>query len=182
MILTLQIIAMVSTIYCVYLIGKQNILGWPVTIVSALSLIVIYVLTHLYSQIILQGLYLVQAVYGWYYWKKNDTLMVTKIGLLNTILSSIVLVSVVFTFMVVCPINIDSTVKIDVISAVIGIYATWLLTKKVLETWLLYMLYNLMLIVLTVEAGLYILVLLNVILFLISLNGYRLWKKDLSMD
>ena len=53
---------------CVYLTVRQNIYTFPIGIVSAFLYIFIFFESRLYSDMILQGFFIVFQGYGWYNW------------------------------------------------------------------------------------------------------------------
>ncbi len=55
---------------------------------------------------------------------------------------------------------------------------TWLLTRRRVENWLVLNVSNLLAIPLQFHKGLYLYALLTVLLFIIALDGYRLWRKE----
>lgn len=181
---TLEIIATISTILCVWLTGKNNILCWPAGIISALSLIGAYLQTGMYAQITLQTVFFIQAIIGWYNWAKPDGLIITSIkkGKIMMDLISFVALGCIFAGWDV--IHNDKVgllpSYLDGISASIALLANWYLTKKIIEAWPLFIIYNSVLAIMLFSQGLYLLVGLNVFLVIISINSFIKWKRDLQ--
>lgn len=173
----LQVIAIVSTILCVVFTGQQKVICWPMGIISVLSLIAIYVMEGLYAQILLQSVFMIQCIIGWYNWGAVDNLTVTKKDT-HVFIQQVVLVIVLGLLLVAFPFVEISC--IDVLAAFIALLGNWYLTKKIIQAWLLFMTYNLLLIVVLVSKEIYPIAIMNAVLFFISLNGYRTWKKDLK--
>lgn len=180
----LETIAVISTIMCVILTAQQKISCWFFGIISVLSLIGVYVIEGLYAQILLQTVFLVQCIIGWWNWGSLDNLVVNKLGtsksvinLLITILFGIGLgqLDIIFNNRVEC---IPS--YIDGVSACLALLGNWYLTKKIIQSWLLFMGYNLLITILLLTKDMYLLAVMNSVLFFISLNGYLTWKKDLK--
>lgn len=179
----LQLIAIVSTIVCVYLSGKEKVASWPVGIVSVISLIAVYVITKDYSQVGLQIVFLITTIIGWYNWGKIDPVHIRSIranelvrGMVLAIVLGIVFGTINLQFNPTLNHNI---VYVDGISAAIGLVANWYLTKKVIQAWPLFMVYNLTTGFLTYYQHIYLLVGLNIVLFIISFNGFLSWRKNL---
>lgn len=71
---------------------------------------------------------------------------------------------------------------LDTISMGLSILATYYLTNKQIESWLLWMIVNTILFIIAIYQNLFITSILEIILFFISLNAYITWKKNLKMD
>jgi len=181
---TLEIIATISTILCVWLTGKNNILCWPAGIISALSLIGAYVQTGMYAQITLQSVFFIQSIIGWYNWAKPDGITVSSIkrGKIMMDLISFVALGCMFAGWDVIHNNKIELLPsyLDGISASIALLGNWYLTKKIIEAWPLFVIYNSVLAVVLFSQGLYLLVGLNVFLVIISINSFIKWRRGLQ--
>lgn len=182
--IALETIAALSTILCVILTAKQKVTCWPMGIISVLSLIAIYVLEGLYAQIILQSVFLIQCIIGWYNWGSIDDLKVTKLETGKFIMNIMLFVSlgcvlagvdIVYNHKTTCMPS-----YVDGISAFLALLGNWYLTKKRIQAWGLFMTYNVLIAILLLSKDMYLLALMNSVLFFISFNGYRTWKKDLK--
>ena len=65
-----EIIATISSIACVWLSVRRNILTWAVGIVGVLGFLYIFVAVGLWGDASLQIVYLVQSFYGWWHWHR----------------------------------------------------------------------------------------------------------------
>lgn len=179
----LEVVAIVSTILCVILAGKENILAWPVGIVSALSLIAAYIPNHLYANIGLQTISILQCSIGWYKWGKKDEVVAHSVNNRKLVqdICGVLLLGVVYAQVDVHINDRTSVVPsyLDGISTFIALLGNWYLAKKRLQGWLFFMSYNVIVALLLASQGVYSLVLLNVVLFFISFNAYRTWKINL---
>jgi len=180
-----EIIALIFTILCVVLSGKQNILAWPSGIISVIALIVVYGRNNMYGQIGLQVIFMIQCIIGWYNWGRKDNLLINKQAKINLIRDLITVISLgslfsIVTFMIGSNKNVY-LVFLDGIGAFIGLLGNKYLTKKVIQAWPLFMFYNILMIILLLIQGIYLLVALNICLFLISGNSYISWRRILRM-
>jgi len=181
----LEIIAIVSTIVCVVLAGKENVLAWPVGIISALALIAAYIPNHLYANIGLQSISVIQCAFGWYYWGKKDEVLPHEISNSKQLRDLCCIFILGGAYGLVDVIINDRILLypsyLDGISTFIALLGNWYLAKKRLQGWLLFMTYNIIVAVLLASQGVYALVLLNIVLFFISFNAYRTWKRNLAV-
>jgi nicotinamide mononucleotide transporter len=180
----LEIIAVISTIVCVVLSAKEHILAWPIGIISVLSLIMVYIGGGMYAQIVLQVVFLVQCIIGWVNWGKKDGLKANIEGKRSFYIALIeaIVLGIVYALVILWGNGGKNPLfsYIDGISAFIALLGNWYLTKKTLQAWPLFMVYNVMLVYLLASQGIYLLALLNICLFFISFNAYRTWKRNLK--
>lgn len=180
----LEILALTSTVMCVILSSKENILAWPVGIVSVISLICVYVSSGMYAQIILQLVFFIQCIIGWVNWGKKVPTRINNIDrlTLNMHLTMVIILGVMYGL--VNMLIIDSPNPIfpffDGIAAFIALLGNWYLTRKTIETWLLFMVYNIMMVTLLLIQGVYLIASLNFCLFFISINGFISWQKNIK--
>ena len=180
----LEIIAVVSTILCVILTTKQNILCWPLGIVSVLSLIGIYIIEGIYIQILLQLVFLTQCIIGWYNWGVKDNLVVTRVDTVQFLLDiELFIVLGIILGGVNIYLNNETILissMVDGVAALLALLGNWYLTKKKIQAWGLFMTYNILISGLLISKDLYFIGFMNIVLCCISFNGYLKWKKDLK--
>jgi nicotinamide mononucleotide transporter len=180
----LEIIATIATIIGVLLTTKQNVLVWPISIVSVVSLILLYIQNGIYAQVFLQSICLIPCIVGWINWGKEEVVPI-KVLSRDKILydvSIFILLGLLFGYsvLVVGTTIHPIVVLLDGVTAFIGLLANWYLTKKILQVWKVFMVYNVFIMMLMYSQGLYLIVGLNITLFLLSINGYKTWKRDLT--
>ncbi len=124
----------------IYLAAKENIWCWPAGLVSVVIYIFICIEARLYAETALQFYYVGTSIYGWYYWNKRNytaeiaiTTMTVKqhalfigVGLLFTVLVGYLL----FTY------TNASLPFIDSFTTIFSLLVTILVTRKILENWL----------------------------------------------
>jgi len=179
----LEILAIVSTILCVILASKENVLAWPVGIISALSIIGTYIPNHLYANIGLQSISIIQCAIGWYKWGSNDQLVPHEVSK-KKLLVDLFFILAIGSIYAQLDIHFNNRITsmpsyLDGISTFIALLGNWYLAKKRLQGWLFFMMYNVTISFLLGSQGIYSLVGLNIILFFISFNAYRTWKRNL---
>lgn len=177
----LEIVSIIFTLICVYLTSKQNILCWPFGLIGILGFFILFLKQELYFQTSLQILFFIQSLWGWYIWNKNeDTLKVSTLPKIKLITHLIISIFIPI-FVVINYMEINLTNILDALSTSLSILATLYLIFKKIEAWLIWMFVNLTIMGLMINQGLYFVVFLEIILFIISLNAFILWKKDLKM-
>ena len=178
--------AILGILYIVFSI-RQNILTWPTGLLTSLLYIVVFFKSGVYAAMGLQVYYVFISIYGWYFWlkgKKTDNKsqlpvqtvnkkLWVKIGLFS------ILIYAAISFMLIK--YSDSEVPyLDSLTTSLSIVATWMLAKKYIEQWIIWIFADL------ISSGLYIYknlwptVVLFIIFTIMAILGYIEWKKDLK--
>ena len=71
-----EIIAVATGIFSVWFAKKENILVYPIGIISVLLYVYICLEVKLYADAAINAYYFVVSIYGWYYWKNGKKLLV----------------------------------------------------------------------------------------------------------
>lgn len=180
----IEIIGAITGLVFLYLEIKQNIWLWPVGIITSALYIYIFFATKFYADMSLQFYYLAVSVYGWWHWLyggrggKSGGLPIVRLksGLAMVLLAITV---AIFVLLVYVLINFtDSPVPYgDAFTTALSITATWMLARKILEMWWLWMLVNAVSLGLYIYKGLYPTSVLFFFYFTMSIVGYLQWKK-----
>jgi nicotinamide mononucleotide transporter len=173
----LEIIAMLFGLVCIFLYTKQNIWAWPVGIIGIIGYFTIFLISGLTGQMILQALFFIQSLYGWYIWKfskQKEDLTPTYLNWKQRILAiiGIGIGTLLFYFL-----GIGALPFLDGFGASLSIVAVYLLAKKKIETWYLWAISNIVLISICVLSGLYISIGFYSIAMILNIKGIREWKQ-----
>jgi nicotinamide mononucleotide transporter len=189
---SLELIAVVASLLYVVLAAKGSIWCWPAAILSTVLYTVIFYDVYLWMDSILQLYYLLMAVYGWFCWHKNKPLNIhtdsnrlsysqwslqrhSGIILLLTLLS-LVLGWIMATY---TPAHFPF---LDSATTVFAVFATYLITQKVLENWLYFIVIDLVSIYLYVEKGLIPTAALFGSFVILAAYGYWQWRKQYKLQ
>jgi len=183
----IEIFGVLTGILYVILEVKQNRLLWPLGIITSAAYIYIFFTGKFYADMGLQVYYVLISIYGWYYWSRGGAradsgqLPVVRINRRQLILllltfalswAGIYKVLVRFT---------DSTVPLgDSFTTALAIVATWMLTRKIIEQWFLWIIANLVSIGLYIYKGLYPTVILYAVYAGMAVYGYMEWKRSMT--
>ena len=134
----------------------------------------------------LQMYYVFISIYGWYEWLKGnqdnarEKLEVNRLNLKLGILL-IVISLIIFGMIWLILINYtDSQVPVaDSLATSLSIVATWMLARKILEHWLVWIFVDAFSIGLFIYKGLLPTVILFVVYTIMAVVGFVEWKKDL---
>lgn len=67
----LEVVAVVTAAAGVWLTTRRTVIAWPITLVSCVLYGVVFREARLYSDMLLQGVFAVFCVYGWWQWSKG---------------------------------------------------------------------------------------------------------------
>lgn len=168
---------------------KQNVWYWLVSIVMVSMYIYIYIGAKLYADMSLQVYYLVISFYGWYMWlygnKQNhhrSGLRVSAIsGKMIKILSGIALFLFFFIAWILISFTNSDLPYWDSFTTALSFVATWMLARKMLENWLIWIVVDAVSVGIYVYKELYPTAVLFLVLTVLAFVGYKKWKKDMAL-
>lgn len=165
---------------------RQNILTWPVGLLTSALYVWVFFVSSLYAEMGLQIYYLFISLYGWYEWLygsssgKSEPLKVSRLNLrLGTILLIVSLVLFVLLWFVLNNYTDSNVPAADALATALGIVATWMLARKILEHWLIWVFVDIFSIGLFLYKELYPTVILFVVYTIMAVVGFVEWKKEL---
>lgn len=192
----IEFIGTIFTVWCVWLTAKAKILSWPVGLIGSVLYLILFYQIQFYSDLLEQVYFLITGVTGWAMWvyykkeinTENHTVKVGKNGMrANVIYAAIVVVGTVFLSYLTMNFNNwwpqyfpepVSLPVLDALTTVMSFMAQWLLMRKKVESWLLWIIVDF------IGVGLYWfkgvkLISLEYLLFLgIAIYGLWSWNKN----
>lgn len=186
----IEIFGLVSALAYLYFSIKQNVLLWPLGLISAFIYIYIYFNVNLYADMGLQVYYVIISVYGWGYWantknnnsNENETSKVQFTDLKTGIFLffTTVLIFIFIAFILKNYTNSDLPYW-DALTTSAGITATWMLARKYIEHWILWVIIDSISMGMYIYKELYITALLFIIYTAMAVVGYIQWKNSLNL-
>ena len=139
----LEAVAVVFGIVSVYLSSRQNIWSWPTAIVNVSLFTVLFFRSGLYSDTGLQVVYLVLSIYGWYQWlyggAGHSKLKVTRTSGRTWVILIVLGIILWFTLSnITGRLPGTSLPRLDSATTTVSLIAQWMMTRKLLENWLLW--------------------------------------------
>ena len=182
----IEIFGVVTGIIYVILEVRQNRLLWPLGIITSAAYVIIFFTRKFYADMGLQVYYVLISIYGWYYWSRGGSqrelqgLPVVRINNKQSLLLFIVLLFIWAVIYVVLDRYTDSTVPVgDSFTTAMAIVATWMLTRKIIEQWFLWIIANSVSIGLYICKGLYPTVILYAVYTAMAVYGYIEWNRSM---
>lgn len=177
----LSIIALLFGVAGVWLTILQNIWCWPVSLVSVVTSGYEFYAQRLYGDMSLQAVYLVAGIYGWIYWKRKETAEFKIQRLTSSSLPYYLLatsIQTVIYFLMLKHWNGDRPL-FDAILTAASLTATYMMTKKLLENWLAWVLIDGTYIILYGLKAMWPFAVLYLLFTLMAFKGWLKWRKAL---
>ena len=167
-----------SVLYVVLAI-KENIWCWGAAAISVILYIYICYTAQLYPETALQFFCLLMAIYGYYQWNKNDSSSKIQQWTITKHLF-ILLLGALLTFFMGFYFSIYTNAAmplVDSFTTVFSVFATYMVTKKVIENWLYWIVIDAVSVYLYFSRDLQLTSLLFLAYTVIAVFGYFSWLK-----
>ena len=196
-----ELIAVFMALMYVILAAKGNIWCWPAAFISTILYTAIFYDVYLLMDSLLQVYYMVMAVYGWYCWQQannsnkvntvlqqdpNDenklanNMIIIETWALQTHVYIIVILSVMSLLLGWLMANYTQAdfPYFDAATTVFAVFATFMVTKKILENWLYWLVIDFVSIYIYIEKGLTPTAVLFGLYVVLAAYGYFQWRKN----
>ena len=186
-----EILGAAFGLMCVWLTVRQNIWCWPTGLLNNVFFIVLFVQDRLYADLVLQVFYIFLGLYGWWHWlyggQARDTLPVTRTPARWA--TALALLGVAATlglglglreaarWMNAPP---ASWLWWDSATTVACLIAQWMLARKLLENWMVWIATNVSYVGLYWTKQRFLLCALQTVFIALSVKGYRDWRRSLA--
>lgn len=182
----LEIVAFVIAIAMVFANLRVNPVAWPLAIVSSLLYALLFAESRLYGEAGLQILFVVVALWGWWEWLRGTgadgtPLRVRRLSARGRLIALAATVAAWPLLALLLMHATDSDVPwLDALPTVGSITGQFLLGRKLVENWAVWLLVNLFSIGLFVHKALWLTVLLYGLFAALSVVGWRTWDRKAS--
>lgn len=169
---------------------KANVWLWPVGILMSVFYVIIYVTGKFYADAALQVYFIGANVYGLLKWtasrrheRKDGELKTEELKICNTpgrlwLPLALVSVGIWMLIFLVLRTYTDSPVPLgDAFTTALSIVAMWMLSRKYIEQWLLWVVVNIVCVALYFWKGLYPTAVLYSVYVVVAVLGYFRWRK-----
>ena len=182
----IEFLAVIFTLLSVWLTIKRHVMSWPVGLFAVAFYMLVFWQTKLYSDFGLQFIFFAQGIYGAINWFKNREDQVhTKVEILTHSERLFWLFSGSVVYVGVAALMdryTDASVPwIDSFVAVFSLIANWILAKRKIESWVIWIGVDLIYINLFLFKELYWSAGLYAILLLLAIKGLKDWKRCLAV-
>lgn len=169
----------------IFLSIRQNIFTWPVGLLASALYVYVFLVSKFYADMALQVYYVGVSIYGWYHWLKGNPAKDDALPVIRTPkklwLPLLGVTTILFVFLAfVLKYYTDSPVPFgDSLTTALSVVATWMLARKYIEHWLIWVFVDFFSAILYVFKGLWPTVILFAIYTVMAVVGYRDWKSSI---
>jgi len=185
----IELLGAILGILYIFFSIRQNILTWPTGLLTSALYVIVFSRARLYADMGLQVYYVGISLYGWYFWlrgKKPAQKKQVPVRITTKKLKGILLLVSLILYVIILYILLnftDSDVPyMDSLTTALSIVATWMLAKKYIGHWLIWIFVDAVSAGLYVYKGLWPTVILFTIYTVMAILGYLEWKKDLKKE
>ena len=181
---TIEIFGLCAGTLSIALLIKQNIWTWPIGIAYTLASLYIFFTAKLYADFALHVFFLFMSFYGWYYWLQGngrfdselpvsrESKKVLAYSIIICVLA-IILASNLFT------IYTDAELPYwDNTTSILSVLAIWLQSRKKIESWVFWLIIDILSVGIYFYKDLYLYSLLYSIYVAMAFFGYATWLKS----
>lgn len=168
----------------VFLTVRQKVLAWPVGIVNVLLYTVIFWQARLYADMGLQVVYAVLSAYGWWAWlhggADHGALRVTRISARTAATLGLLAAAFAASLGTFLARTTDASLPwLDSSLTAASLAAQWMLTRKLLENWLVWIAADIVYVGMFVYKGLQLTAVLYAIFLGLAVMGWLQWRRSL---
>jgi nicotinamide mononucleotide transporter len=179
-------------LWSVWLIARRNILTWPVGIVSVLLYLAIFYQINLYSDALEQVYYLGASAYGWWYWSRArrephairdmsySSGRAVIASLLVTAALTVALGATMSRVHAWAPEAFPEAASypyLDALTTVMSLVAMWLMARKHVESWIYWIVVDLIGVWLYFVKDVRLISLLYTVLLILAVRGLISWNR-----
>ena len=182
----IEVIGAVTGIIGVWLTAKQIIWCWPIGLINVLIYIYVFFISKLYADFGLQLFYFFMTIYGWYNWvyggKDHHELPISRITLKKFSIFFVIGIPSVLVIGYLLTNYSDAAYPYwDSFVSVWGIIATYMMAKKIIEHWYVWIVIDFLCVGIYFFKGLYPTTILYFVFVILSVFGFVKWKREFKI-
>lgn len=193
----LEFFGTIFTIWSVWLTVKAKALSWPIGIIGIILYIFLFYQIQLYSDLFEQGYFLITGFFGWWLWlhpktknaeNKDRELKITSNNFQENLfwIGAVAMGTAILTYVTM---NLSvwlprffpipaSFVFLDALTTAMSFAAQWLLAKKKLESWVLWIIVDFIAVPLYYFKGIKFVALEYLLFLILATKGLIDWMKE----
>ncbi|MFH0869048.1 MAG: nicotinamide riboside transporter PnuC [archaeon] len=182
----IEIAAVILGIASVYLTTKQNIWCWPTGLAMVALYVYIFYTARLYSDSIENFIYIPMQIYGWWFWvygnkKKKDDVPVRSLKTQGILFWAAVIAAGTLAIGYYMSTYTNASFPYwDALTTVMSLTAQWLMGRKILENWVLWISVDVMALAIYGLKGLYFTTGLYGLFLILAISGLLKWKNSMQ--
>ena len=185
----LELFAVIMNVTSVVYAKRNNILVYPTGLIGTGIFVYILLNFSLLGDTIINAYFFSMSIYGWYFWsRKKDEVFINQVSTINRneikylfILAISSLIFIYFVYDYFDKWN-NWTAYVDNITTAIFFVAMWLMARRKIESWIFWIIGDLITVPLYFYKGLTISSIQYIIFLILAVLGYVSWKKILDKN
>jgi nicotinamide mononucleotide transporter len=178
-----ELIGFVTGVLNVWLVTRESIWSWPLGVLNAGFYIVVFARTGLYSDTGLQVVYLVLSLHGWWHWRRggsrhNAVVVMRTSRRTAVIMTAIAVVSWLTLATITRRMPGAALPWLDAALVSVSLVAQYMMTRKLLENWLLWIAVDVVYIGLFINRQLPLTAMLYAVFLVLAIIGYVQWHRS----
>ena len=183
----LEPLAVATGVVSVWLSVKQKISSWPTALVNVALYFVVFREARLYADMGLQVIYFALSLYGWYEWlyggANRTELKVTRANASMAVrLGAIAVVGVAVLGTLFARYTDAALPYVDSATATVSLVAQWMMTRKVLENWAVWIAVDIVYVGMFIYKHLYPTAGLYAGFLVLAVMGHLQWLRSFRTD
>lgn len=177
----LEGVSFVTGAACVWLTVRANIWNFPIGLLNTATFSVVFFEARLYGDAALQIVYFVMGLIGWYLWlfggeRRTALRVVRATAMEKAVVGASMIAGTLLLWRALQGAG-GSASFWDALTTCLSLGAQWLLTRKRLETWHLWIMVDIVYVPLYVSRGLNLTALLYAVFLVMAVMGLLHWRR-----
>jgi nicotinamide mononucleotide transporter len=182
-----ETIAVSFSLLCVWFSIRKNVWNWPMGIIGVGAYLVLFYDYKLYADMMLQVVFLVQGFYGWYNWgigrRKNQNIIVSNLQINQRLVTLIAIALLTLSWAMLLQRFTDASLPyVDAFASTTSLAANWLMARKKIENWILWITADLVYIMLFWYKELYLSSGIYLLFLAMAIAGLLTWSKSANTN
>ena len=182
--LAFEILGTITGLLYLYYEYKAHRLLWVMSIIMPAVSLIVYYNTGLYAYMVFNIYYIIAGVYGYIAWtyknsqRRTSELPITHAPRRTYIYSTAISICLCAILYYVLQYHTDSDVPIwDAITTALSVTALWMLARKYIEQWMVWIIVDVISVALYIYKGIYFYAGLYLLYIVVAVFGYINWHK-----
>ena len=181
---TVEIFGLCAGTLSIALLIKQNIWTWPIGIAYTLASLYIFFTAKLYADFALHVFFLFMSFYGWYYWLQGNSTFDSELPVSRESKKVLAYSIIICVLAIILASNLftmytDAELPYwDNTTSILSVLAIWLQSRKKIESWVFWLIIDILSVGIYFYKDLYLYSLLYSIYVAMAFFGYATWLKS----
>lgn len=183
----LELIAVLFSLCCTWLAVRKNVLNWPVGIIGTAAYFFVFYSVQLYADMLLQLVFISQGFYGWYNWKfgkqEKENIIVSSLSQKERLVYGFTILIATVCWCYALQKWTDASLPLaDAFVSTLSLAANWLMARKKIENWILWIVADVLYVFLFLYKELYLSGALYVVFVIFATRGFIEWNKGKNIN